>query len=121
MRIISFTKQWGKLRQEQFTTFRLPRKDSDKGRDWRQGEIVQVYYHSRCPDRKHLGNAVIVSKTPVWVASIDDEQAVADGFPGGQAEMLEWLEHAHPGRLEPNTLINKLTLKWVNVLCEVSN
>jgi hypothetical protein len=114
MRIISFSKKWDKLNQPEFTTFRFPRKDSDKGRDWHLGEIVQIYYHNRCPDREYLGTAEIMRKFTMLVCDIDDELAVADGFPGGCAEMVEWLESSHKQRLEMITQINKLTLRWVS-------
>jgi hypothetical protein len=113
MRIISFTKKWDKLRQPEFTTFRLPRKDSNKGRDWHKNEVVQVYYHNRCKDREYYGNALICQKIPMRVGVIDDEQAVADGFPNGWCEMFDWLNKAHGGNIKADTIINKLFLRYV--------
>jgi hypothetical protein len=111
MRIISFSKKWGKLNQLEFTTFRVPRKDAYKGRDWQVGEEVQVYFHNRQPDREFLGFARIIKKESMLVCMIDDEQAVEDGFTNA-SEMFEWLEAAHHKRIDPHTFrINKLTLK----------
>ncbi len=56
MRIISFTEMWLKLKSPVFTTFRFPRKD----KDWQVGEIVQVYFKNRSPDRKKLGEVEII-------------------------------------------------------------
>lgn len=111
MRIISFTKKWDKLNNPEFTTFRLPRRDSDKGRDWKAGEQVQVYYHNRCKDRQFYGNADIYIKTSTLLGRIDDAEAVADGFENF-AEMFEWLNKAHGNNLRPATVINKLYLRY---------
>jgi hypothetical protein len=113
MRIISFTKKWGKLDNLEFTTFRLPRKDSDKGRDWHINEQVQVYYHNRCKDREYYGDAIIFAKIPMRVGEIDDKSAVADGF-SCRDEMIEWLDKAHGGNIKADTLINKLYLRYTN-------
>ena len=58
MRIISFSKRWPKLLNQEFTTFRFPRKD----RNWEVGERVQVYYKNRTPEREKLGEAEIINK-----------------------------------------------------------
>ncbi len=121
MRILGFTKKWGKLHLElpveqrpKFTTFRLPRKDSPEGRDWRSGEYVQIWYHPRGKDREGLGIALITDKTYMRFCAIDDSEAVADGFPGGLSEMADWLMQAHHinATLLADQPINKLTLKW---------
>lgn len=112
MRIISFSKKWDKLNQPEFTTFRVPRKDAYKGRDWSLGEMVQVYFHNRCPNREYLGIARIIDKSPTWLSELDDEQAVGDGFPGGFSEMVEWMMKAHHIKDIQQFRINKLTLRW---------
>ena len=38
MRILGFSKKWGKLGDTTFTTYRFPRKD----KDWQLEEVVQV-------------------------------------------------------------------------------
>jgi len=65
MRIIGFSKKWGKLNKrwfEQdkytFTTFRFPRKD----KDWEVEELVQVVYKPRSKEREPLGIARIIRK-----------------------------------------------------------
>jgi hypothetical protein len=113
MRILSFTKKWDKLKQSEFTTFRFERKDSDRGRDWHLNETVQLYYHNRCKDREFLGIAKIINKFAEWTGDITEEEAIADGFPGGIKEMRDWLEKAHHCAINWTTPINKLTLKRV--------
>ncbi len=117
MRPIGFSKKWPKLHLElpiaqrpEFTTFRLTRKDADRGRDWHQGEQVQVVFHPRSKDREALGVADIVSKEPRVIYCVTNEEAIADGFPGGYNEMIVWLGKAHDCFPEN---INKLTLRWV--------
>ena len=114
MRIISFSKKWLKLEHSEFTTFRVPRKDSALGRDWHKDEVVQVYYHSRCPNREYLGTAKIIDKVPCEIGDITDSEAMADGFPGGWQEMINWLKSAHGSKLDLGMPINKLTLVWVD-------
>ncbi len=106
MRIISFSKRWDKLQRPEFTTFRFPRKD----KDWYRGEVVQVYFQSRSPQREPLGIAEIVKKEPKLLADITHEEAVEDGFVN-LYDMFEWLAKSHKGRdmFQP---INKLTLCW---------
>jgi len=112
MRILSFTKMWDKLRLPEFTTFRLPRADAWKGRDWHEGETVQVYFHNRRPDREHLGNATIIKKEPALFCQIDDEQAIADGF-SDAGDMYDWMCSSHHTEIDPYSFrLNKLTLKW---------
>jgi hypothetical protein len=107
MRIISFSKKWDKLKQPEFTTFRVPRKD----KDWQIGEDVTVYYHNRCKDREYLGVAHIIAKENRWVSDIRNDEAIADGFPNGKEEMWGFLIKSHKG-IEARTPINKLTLRW---------
>jgi len=112
MRIISFSKKWGKLNQPEFTTFRFPRKD----RDWEVGETVQVYYKNRTPQRERLGIAKIVNKELRKIATAfeqyrpTEEEAVADGFKN-LLEMNIYFRETYGQRIfeEP---INKLTLMF---------
>jgi len=94
---------WDKLNKDKFTTFRYPRKD----KDWESGEKVQVYFKNRTPERNKLGIAEIVSKQPKLINDITEEEAVEDGF-NNSFEM--WLFLKEPSS---ETLINKLTLKWI--------
>lgn len=111
MRIISFSKKWDKLNQSEFTTFRFPRADADRGRDWHEGETVQVFYKSRTPARFKYGDAVIIKVEKRFLRDITNAEAKADGFPGGFGEMLAWLLDTHGKRVYSGTM-NKLTLKW---------
>lgn len=113
MRIISFAEKWPKLKQPEFTTFRFPRKDANKGRDWQVNEQVQVFYHSRSPQREYLGIALIKSVKPMMLFQITEEEAIADGFPGGLHEMIAWLFGAHR-TITGTSFINKLTLRWLS-------
>ncbi len=122
MRILGFSRKWLKLHLElpvdqrpEFGTWRLPRKDADRGRDWHPLEQVQIVYHPRSKDREILGTAIIAQKMHTVVGSgISDEEAVADGFPGGFEEMQQWLVKTHETTWGELALrpINKLTLKW---------
>jgi hypothetical protein len=106
MRIMSFSQRWDKLEHDEFTTFRITRKD----KDWQVGEAVQLFYRTRSKDREPLGVAVITAKKPVLPVVITDQEAIADGFPEGKSEMWRWLLKAHGERLRYCDL-NKLTLK----------
>jgi hypothetical protein len=105
MRILGFSKKWDKLKRDEFTTFRYPRKDSDKGRDWHEGEILKIVYQPR-HQNEYLGIAQVISKDLKNPYSIDDEEAVADGF-NNWSEMADFL------KLVPTSTINKLTLRWI--------
>lgn len=120
MRIVSFSKKWGKLHLElpieerpEFTTFRFPRKD----RDMEVGERVQVYFKNRTPQREKLGEAIIINKEMRKIATAyepyrpTEEEAIADGFTS-LFEMNVWFREVHGNRIfeEP---VNKLTLKWI--------
>ncbi len=52
MRILGFSRKWPKLYNPVHTTFRYPRKDADRGRDWHEGEHVQEVYHPRHKDHE---------------------------------------------------------------------
>ena len=103
MRILSFCNRWNKLKQEEFTTFRFPRKD----RDWGEGEEVQIYFKGRSPEREKLGKGCIKEKTPVVVKDIKEDEAIADGF-NNAMEMWLFL-----GRPNMDKVINKLTIYWL--------
>jgi len=114
MRILGFSKKWPKLQQEEFTTFRLPRRD----RDWEEGEQAQIVFKPRSKDREPLGIALIVSKETryFYTAQLREEElttkeAIEDGFTSTE-DMLFWMLKAHGERLyfEP---LNKLTIKWL--------
>lgn len=108
MREMSFTKKWAKLSDGlEFTTFRVPRKDTD----WREGENVRIVYHARCKDREVLGEAIIIGKEPKAVGAITNDEAVKDGFPSGKADMWRFMLKSHKG-IEMSDAINKLTLWW---------
>ncbi len=115
MRVLGFSKRWNKLQQPVFTTFRLPRKDTD----WHIGERVQVVYHPRSnKDREFLFLADILnvesrSFDPDYAPSITYDEALADGFPDGVNEMRKWLEKSHD-HFNASTIFNKITLKKVN-------
>jgi hypothetical protein len=112
MRILGFSKRWGKLQHDTFTTFRVPRKDAIKGRDWHEGEVVGIYYHNRCPDREYLGDAQIVRNETTWFSDITNHEAIEDGFPDGISGMYAFMRKSH-GYIGDDILLNKLTLKWL--------
>jgi len=109
MRIISFTKKWGKLSQPEFTTFRFPRKD----KDWYVGEIVQVFFKSRSPQREKLGEAEIIAKeiklTGDRTTDVTDAEAKADGF-RDILDMETWMRKTY-GTTRIWARMNKLTLR----------
>lgn len=123
MRILGFSRKWDKFhlelpvdRRPPFTTFRFPRKDASKGRDWHQDEQVQIIYHHRSQtDREYLGNGLIVAKYPKLVREISDNEARTDGFPSGYPEMLQWLAaHSEWWLMTlPTQWINKLFIEWI--------
>jgi hypothetical protein len=114
MRILGFTKKWPKLQQDEFTTFRYPRKDSDKGRDWHLGEELQIVFQPR-HQNEYLGIVRVISKQPKEVQRITDEEAIADGFEDLPA-MMEFLNPAYSF-----TVVNKLTLRWIERAQEVKH
>ena len=103
MRIIGFSKKWGKLNDIKFTTFRFPRKD----RDWAEGEEVQIVFKPRSKEREPLGIARIIFKERRTIRTITEEEAIKDGFCNSLAMWL-WL-----GKPSMAQGINKLTLSWV--------
>lgn len=130
MRILGFSKQWPKLRNELlFTTFRYPRRD----KDWEVEEVVQVVYKPRSKtERKPLGIARIIRKQckdtgkKFYIfGGIDDStdvitpaEAKEDGFTGmhggGDIErLLKWLRESSPRRFFEEPIVNKLTLYWL--------
>ena len=109
MRILGFSRKWGKLKKPEFTTFRFTRKD----KDWQIGEIVQVVFKPRSKGREILGVAEIMGKEKRYMEHISNLEARRDGFKN-VAEMIMWLtkSYAHDDRFlfEP---FNKLTLRWI--------
>jgi len=112
MRIISFSKKWDKLSQPKFTTFRFPRKD----KDWYVGEVVQVFFKSRSPQREKLGEAEIIAKelklTSDSATDVTDAEAKADGF-NNVRDMETWMRKTY-GEVKAWTRMNKLTLRWLS-------
>jgi len=106
MRIISFSQRWPKLLNQEFTTFRYPRKD----KDWFVGEAVQIFFKSRSPQREKLGDAIIVNKV-LRFGPRDDKEAQDDGFID-TADMERWMRKTY-GEAKLWERINKLTLKRV--------
>jgi hypothetical protein len=133
MRIIGFTKKWGKLNNDLFfTTYRFPRKD----KDWGIEEIVQCVYKPRSKEREVLGIARIIRKQPkdlnkqyhylVTVFGgykntpdiITPEEAENDGFTGmhggGDTEKMRKFFIDTYGYSACENPINKLTLYWIS-------
>ena len=123
MRIMGFSKQWPKLSQNSFTTFRYPRGD----KDWIVGEQVRIAVQ---PRRKgggdKLGIAEIVNKE--WremdtafhqiakgrcAPLVTDVEAQEDGF-NDLVDMIVWM-HKTYGKLDWMPCMNKLTLQWVEM------
>lgn len=107
MRILGFAKKWDKLKQPEFTTFRLTRRD----RDWGLGEFVQIYFKPRSKDREKIGEAQIIEKGNVRIFDITDHEAKIDGFENA-ADMKYWLARTHDLYRLSNEPLNKLTLRW---------
>jgi len=113
MRELGFSVMWLKLNQEQYTTFRFPRKD----KDWEVGEIVRVVFHPRSKDRKVLGTAQIMGKQPRTLAPyspapVTPEEALEDGFESLMI-MRNWMRKRY-GNLKACNPMNKLTILWVS-------
>ncbi len=131
MRILGFSKKWGKLNKPiLFTTFRFPRKD----RDWEVEEIVQVVYKPRSKEREPLGIARIIRKEPKDLNkrfqyftggytppntpdTITPNEAEDDGFTGmhggGDTEKMRKFFIDTYGYFKCKEPINKLTLYWI--------
>ena len=117
MRVLGFQKKWDKLSNPEFTTFRFQRLDAD----WQVGEMVQVYFKSRSPQREKLGIAEIINKerreldpfSSVYnIPIVTEEEANADGFVSLRA-MADYMERQYG--LDYISLFNKLTLRWFSV------
>ncbi len=118
MRVLGFSQKWPKLKWDEFTTFRFSRKDSDKGRDWKVGEVVQIVYHPRSKDREMLGVAEIIRKEPRTLLAgtfyfPSDDEAIADGF-DDVIDMAYWFHKQYGDRIYKEPM-NKLTLRWRNL------
>jgi len=109
LRILGFSKKWGKLNDIEFTTFRFPRKD----RDWQVGEVVQIVYKPRSKEREVLGIAEIIAKENELLEHVTQREAIADGFMGW-IDMLNWLLKSYPLAKLQEYPMNKLTLRWLN-------
>jgi hypothetical protein len=114
VRILPVTKEWEKLNNPSWPTFRLTRRD----KDYYEGEVVQVVLHPRSKNRKVLGIARIEKKEkrrfPFLISGaqkITEEEAREDGFEGIY-EMMTWFFKVHGLRARRETL-NKLTLEWI--------
>lgn len=115
MRILGVSEKWAKLKQPKWTTFRYPRGD----KDWQAGELVQVVYKPRSPQREKLGIARIVSVRPRELDSyfaskdvplVSEKETKEDGF-DSLADMVRWMERRYG--LDYVSRMNKLTLEWV--------
>jgi hypothetical protein len=113
MRILPVTKEWPKLRNPSWPTFRFTRRD----KDYYEGEIVQVVLHPRSKHRKVLGIAKIVEKEQVHFPGtklpgrpITTQETFDDGF-FGLADMEMWFLETHGLRVRREPL-NKLTVVW---------
>ena len=130
MRILGFSKKWGKLNKQwfkrdyhTFTTFRYPRRD----RDWEVEEVVQVVFKPRSKERQPLGIARIIrieqkdmdkrwgyyrtiENTPDMISP---DEAEGDGFTGPHgggdvSAMITFIKDWSRG-----DIVNKLTLYWI--------
>ena len=109
MRILGFSKKWGKLQQPEFTTFRFERKD----KDWGVNEVVQIVYKPRSKEREVLGMAKIVGRKSKHIpVDVAEQEAIEDGFPNC-FQMWLWFRETY-GRRKMYQPMNKLTLVWVN-------
>jgi hypothetical protein len=119
MRILGFSKKWGKLNQPKFTTFRYSRMD----KDWYTGEEVQIYYKPRSISRRNLGIAKIIMIEPRELDKeyyelckgdcaplITEIEAKEDGFESIE-DMIKWMQVKY-GHLDWMPRMNKLTLEW---------
>ena len=114
MRIMGFSRKWGKLKNDTFTTFRFKRRDAD----WQVNEQVQIVYKPRSKDREYLGIAEIIGRELKVIKShrqtvlgITDEEAIEDGFED-YWDMKLWLFQVYGSRCF-GKVMNKLTLRWV--------
>ena len=122
MRILGFSKKWDKLEQDEFTTFRFPRRD----KDWYIGEKVQVKIKPRQKGGGvFVGIALIIDKrlrridrfrgvaTIPYMGFLTEEEVVRDGFQNAK-DMLDWLQksYGNDDRWVFSEPMNKLTLRW---------
>jgi len=121
MKILSFTERWRKLEDDELTTIRP---DSTY---WNEGDHVQVWFRNRSPKRYKLGEADILSIEKVAIEFrnyemetaelrlLTDEEAAADGFPGGREELNKWMVKTYRCNYEP--VMQILTIRWT-MKCE---
>lgn len=112
MRILGVDREWPKLKQPRFTTFRFARKD----KDWQVNEVVQVVLKPRSTTGKYLGAARIITKDrrdlirPMILFAAADSEAKEDGFTN-YAAMILWFHQVYGKRIFLEC-VNKLTLEW---------
>ena len=111
MRVMGFTKKWDKLKNPIHTTFRFPRKDSDRGFDWSIGEVVQEVYKPRSKEREFIQTAKIISKETKTVREITEQEAIEDGFSNCFFMTLFLFRPKPLRKADFNKVINKLTLQ----------
>ena len=133
-RILSFSEYWinynvnkRKVDLDFFTTFRFPRADAAKGRDWHVAELIQVFYKSRSPNRAFICNGRIINVTPVWFRSPEDmmeKTAKADGFQTPQI-MFDTFKKMHGDRMQKEMInlifIQQLGIRRKNLECIFEN
>ena len=114
MRRLGVTVCWNKLDEDEFTTWRFPRRD----KDWILGETVLVVFQPR-HDNQMLGIATILKKEPRALSRVmvttdiplpTEEEATWDGFQS-LGSMLAWFWKVYRYRVFEETA-NKLTLRW---------
>jgi len=115
MRTLSVSTEWLKLREPEFTTFKLPRKN----KNWDVGEIVKVVYKLQSKEREKLGIAKIIDKEQKILKEISEEEARNEGFLSVE-DMIRWAMKRYNDRIEKGAVnieeeaINKLKLKWIH-------
>ena len=130
MRVLGFSKKWGKLNKQwferdyhTFTTFRYPRRD----RDWEVEEVVQVVFKPRSKERQPLGIARIIRKIDKNMGegwsyygsntdkAISPSEAEEDGFTGrhGGGDVTAMIDFIRDYSRENKDSVNKLTLYWI--------
>lgn len=119
MRVLSFQQAWPKLNDTRFTTFRFAR----KGKDWKQGELVNIVVKSGEAPGVELGIAKISIKAtfrafpgdapyvPFLPQVITPAEAISDGFPTLR-DMYDYFVDRYGKRLLEEPL-NKLVLMYV--------
>jgi len=125
---MNYTTNTPKLQEDEFTSFRLPRRD----RDWKEKEIVKIVYQPRGKSREVLGSVKIVEKEPKYFfylphglfkkRIINDKDAKKDGFQNSHEMYLAMVKMHGRERIDGSFLItgpydgkiNKLTLRWMH-------